>query len=51
MGGGSRTSDEMSHAWNTVTHLDNEGYQQIVAAREAKAAAKATTNTPQAQKQ
>ena len=30
VGGGSRTSDEMSHAWITVTHLDDEGYKQIV---------------------
>ena len=51
VGGGSRTSDEMSHAWITVTHLDDEGYQRILAEREAKAAAKATTSNPQAQKQ
>ncbi len=51
VGGGSRTSDEMSHAWITVTHLDDEGYTRIVADREAKAAARATTTSPQAQKQ
>ncbi len=52
VGYGSRTADEMSHAWITVTHLDEAGYQQIVADREAKAAAKATTtSSPQAQKQ
>ena len=37
VGGGSRTSDEMSHAWITVTHLDDEGYKQIVADRESRA--------------
>ena len=51
VGGGSRTSDEMSHAWITVTHLDDEGYKQILADREAKAAAKTTTNSQQNQKQ
>ena len=34
VGGGSRTSDEMSHAWITVTHLDDAGYKQILAERE-----------------
>ncbi len=34
--GGSRTGDEMSHAWMAITHLDEEGYQQLVADREAK---------------
>ena len=38
VGGGSRTADEMSHAWITVTHLDDEGYKQIVADRESRAA-------------
>jgi len=33
---GSRTADEMSHAWIAVTHLDEEGYQQLVEEREAK---------------
>ena len=33
--GGSRTADEMSHAWIAVTHLDEEGYEKIVAEREA----------------
>jgi hypothetical protein len=36
VGGGSRTSDEMSHAWITVTHLDDEGYKQILADRESR---------------
>ncbi len=31
--GGSRTGDEMSHAWIAVTHLDDEGYEQILAER------------------
>ena len=33
---GSRTVDEMSHAWIAVTHLDEEGYERITAEREAK---------------
>jgi len=33
--GGSRTADEMSHAWIAVTHLDEEGYQELVEEREA----------------
>ena len=33
--GGSRTADEMSHAWIAVTHLDDEGYEKLVAEREA----------------
>ena len=40
VGGGSRTSDEMSHAWITVTHLDDEGYKQINADRESRLKAK-----------
>jgi mono/diheme cytochrome c family protein len=32
---GSRTADEMSHAWIAVTHLDEEGYQQLLEEREA----------------
>ncbi len=31
--GGSRTADEMSHAWIAVTHLDDEGYEKLVADR------------------
>jgi len=30
---GSRTGDEMSHAWIAVTHLDDEGYEKILANR------------------
>ena len=32
---GSRTGDEMSHAWIAVTHLDEEGYETLKAEREA----------------
>ena len=34
---GSRTVDEMSHAWIAVTHLDDEGYERLVAERKEKA--------------
>ncbi len=33
---GDRTADEMSHAWIAVTHLDEEGYQEIVEQRAAR---------------
>ena len=33
VGTGQRTADEMSHAWIAVTHLDDEGYEQMVAER------------------
>jgi hypothetical protein len=36
VGPGSRTADEMSHAWIAVTHLDDEGYERLLAEREAK---------------
>jgi len=32
---GSRTADEMSHGWIAVTHLDEEGFERLVAEREA----------------
>jgi mono/diheme cytochrome c family protein len=32
---GSRTADEMTHAWIAVTHLDQVGYDEILAQREA----------------
>jgi len=35
VGIGDRTADEMSHAWIAVTHLDQEGYERILAEREA----------------
>ena len=34
--GGSRTGDEMSHAWIAITHLDDEGYEKLLAEREAR---------------
>ncbi|MDT8427194.1 MAG: cytochrome c [Pseudomonadales bacterium] len=34
--GGSRTADEMSHAWIAITHLDQEAYDQMLAEREEK---------------
>jgi mono/diheme cytochrome c family protein len=37
--GGGRTADEMSHAWIAITHLDQAGYEQLVAERERKLAA------------
>jgi hypothetical protein len=49
VGYGSRTSDEMSHAWITVTHLDDEGYKRILADREARAKAKMTNDQKQDQ--
>jgi len=36
--GGSRTADEMTHAWIAVTHLDEEGYDKLVAERKEKEA-------------
>jgi glutamate/tyrosine decarboxylase-like PLP-dependent enzyme len=32
---GQRTADEMTHAWIAVTHLDEEGYQQLLEERRA----------------
>ncbi|MBM4184841.1 MAG: cytochrome c [Gemmatimonadetes bacterium] len=32
---GSRTADEMDHAWIAVTHLDEEGYQELLEQRRA----------------
>ena len=31
---GSRTADEMSHAWIAITHLDEEGYQELLEERD-----------------
>ena len=36
--GGNRTTDEMTHAWVAITHLDDEGYQRLIAEREQAAA-------------
>ena len=33
VGAGQRTTDEMSHAWIAVTHLDEEGYEKLLAER------------------
>ncbi len=44
VGSGSRSADEMSHAWIAVTHLDDESYEQQVAEREAKEATKRANN-------
>lgn len=33
---GARTTDEMSHAWLAVTHLDEAGYEELAAERQAK---------------
>ena len=33
--GGSRTGDEMTHAWLAITHLDDEGYEKLVTERRA----------------
>jgi hypothetical protein len=44
VGVGSRTADEMSHAWIAVTHLDEEGYKLLVAEREQTEKAKATVS-------
>jgi mono/diheme cytochrome c family protein len=33
VGAGQRTTDEMSHAWIAVTHLDDEGYEKLLAER------------------
>ncbi len=34
--GGSRTGDEMTHAWLAVTHLDDEGYDKLMAERQTR---------------
>jgi len=36
VGMGQRTTDEMAHSWISVTHLDEEGYQRLLAEREAR---------------
>ena len=47
VGLGSRTADEMSHAWIAVTHLDDEAYARLVAEREAKKKASTPAVTTQ----
>jgi hypothetical protein len=34
--GGSRTGDEMTHAWLAITHLDDEGYNKLKEERNEK---------------
>jgi len=34
--GGSRTGDEMTHAWLAITHLDEEGYNRLLEERNEK---------------
>ena len=36
VGGGSRTGDEMTHAWIAVTHLDEEKYQELITERNSR---------------
>ncbi|MDF1766926.1 MAG: cytochrome c [Gammaproteobacteria bacterium] len=36
--GGSRTGDEMTHAWIAITHLDDEGFDTLVAERKEREA-------------
>jgi mono/diheme cytochrome c family protein len=43
VGTGQRTTDEMSHAWIAVTHLDEEGYQRMLAERQRKPVAMGDT--------
>lgn len=47
VGLGSRTADEMSHAWIAVTHLDDEGYARLKAEREARKKATTTNDRNQ----
>jgi hypothetical protein len=49
VGLGSRTADEMSHAWIAVTHLDDEAYARLVAEREAKKKALTTNESSKQQ--
>jgi hypothetical protein len=47
VGLGSRTADEMSHAWIAVTHLDDEGYARLIAERESRKKATTTSDNKQ----
>jgi hypothetical protein len=42
--GGSRTGDEMSHAWIAITHLDEEGFLQLKEERDNKIQRSVATN-------
>jgi hypothetical protein len=46
VGLGSRTADEMSHAWIAVTHLDDEGYARLVEERENRKKAQTQNQQP-----
>lgn len=41
---GQRTTDEMSHAWIAVTHLDDEGYEKMLAQRKEREERTVATN-------
>jgi mono/diheme cytochrome c family protein len=41
VGLGNRTTDEMSHAWIAVTHLDQQGYERLLAERKGEGASEA----------
>ena len=43
VGLGGRTTDEMSHAWIAVTHLDDDGYARMIAERERRTKAENET--------
>jgi hypothetical protein len=42
VGAGQRTTDEMSHAWIAVTHLDEDGYEKMLEERDARDSAAMT---------
>jgi hypothetical protein len=42
--GGSRTGDEMSHAWLAITHLDEKGYEKLIAQRKERQASSLSGN-------
>jgi hypothetical protein len=42
--GGSRTGDEMSHAWLAITHLDEKGYEKLIAQRKERQASSLAGN-------
>jgi hypothetical protein len=45
--GGSRTADEMTHAWLAITHLDEEGYQELLAERQKRKEAQTVATAAQ----
>jgi hypothetical protein len=46
VGAGQRTTDEMSHAWIAVTHLDDAGYEKMLAEREKRESASVAGSAP-----